>query len=243
MALSVIENGLAFPPLRSGSLRSQVLVLLREAILSGRLRPGDPIREAHLARALRVSQATVREALLQLEHAGLVVRTPNRSTVVTLLTPQDVQERVQLRVLLEGTAGTLAARRMSEQDFAALETRLAAIHKALETDVYLDYVSADLDFHRLIWELAGNKTLCRVLELVTVPLFAYLTIRRSRSLKNLAGKVRSHDPILQAMRSRDPEAIREAFRRHLEESYQQFDEAAGASAHAAPPDHEPQATL
>lgn len=233
MAINVIEQSLAAAPLRKGSVRSQVLGLLREAILSGKLKPGDQIREAHLARALQVSQATVREALLQLEHAGLVVRTPNRSTVVTRLTREEVQERVQLRVLLEGVAAVAAAQRMREEDFAALADRLADIHRALERDVYLDYVSADLNFHRLIWEMSGNKTLCRVLELIAVPMFAYLTILRSRRFTNLAAKVHSHDPILQAMRSRNPEAIREAFTQHLEGSYRHFDEVA-ASAGTAP---------
>jgi DNA-binding GntR family transcriptional regulator len=211
-----------FQPVRTGSVRSRVLETLREAIFSGKLRPGDPIREAHMARALQVSQPTVREALLQLEHAGLVVRNPNRDTVVTSLGPQDVQERARLRVLLEGQAAVAAAARMEESDFARLEQRLAAIHSALERDSYLDYVSADIDFHRLIWQFSGNRTLYLVLDLITVPLFAFLSIRRSRSLKNLARSVHSHDPILAAMRSRDERAILDAFRDHVEGSYRQF---------------------
>ena len=63
-------------------------------------RPGDPLRELHLARELGVSQATVREGLVQLERLGLVVRTPNIGTHVTKLSRQEIEERVELRKLL-----------------------------------------------------------------------------------------------------------------------------------------------
>lgn len=229
---NVNENEAAplFQPVRSGSVRSRVLETLREAIFSGKLRPGDPIREAHMARALQVSQPTVREALLKLEHAGLVVRNPNRDTVVTSLSPSDVRERAQLRVLLETQAAVAAAARMEERDFERLGRRLDEIHAALDQDSYLDYASADLGFHRLIWELSGNRMLYRVLDLITVPLFAFLSIRRSRSLKNLARSVHSHDPILAALRSRNAQAIAEAFQEHVEGSYRQFETEVPATA-------------
>ena len=65
-------------PIRAGSLRQQVQERVFEAILAGHFLPGDPLRELDLARDLRVSQATVREALLRLESTGLVVRVPNK---------------------------------------------------------------------------------------------------------------------------------------------------------------------
>ncbi len=214
--------GGAVRPLRTGSLRSLVYNTLREAIFSGELRPGDPIREAHMARALNVSQPTVREALLQLEHAGLVVRSPQRETVVTRLSAEDIRERAKLRVLLEPEAAIEALPRMGPDEYRILDERLEAIHRALAKDSYHEFVAADLDFHRQIWEFSGNRMLVKVLELITVPLFAFLSIERSRVLKDLARIVRSHDPILAALRSRDETAIREAFRQHIDSSYRNF---------------------
>ena len=72
-----------FKSVKSQSLRECVEDRIRAAIFSGKLRPGDALREMHLARELQVSQATVREALLHLQHAGLVTRTPNAGTIVT----------------------------------------------------------------------------------------------------------------------------------------------------------------
>ncbi|MBM3745565.1 MAG: GntR family transcriptional regulator [Acidobacteria bacterium] len=210
-----------FRPVKVGSVKTRVVAALREAIFSGALQPGTALREAHLAASMGVSQATVREALMILEHAGLVVRT-NRETTVTRLTAKDFAERSRLRVVLEGMAGVQAAALMTEADFAALAGKLDAIHRALERDSYMDFVAADLEFHRFIWAKADNQMLCKILDLIAVPVFAFLSIRRSRSLHNLIRSVRSHDPILAALRSRDEGAIREAFRDHIEESYRDF---------------------
>ena len=172
-----------------------------------------------MAKQLQVSQPTVREALIELEHAGLVVRNPQRDTVVTRLTPDDIRERTCLRVLLEPEAAIEALARMLDGDFAELERRLEAIHQGLARDSYHDFAGADLEFHRTIWRMSGNKLLYKMLDLVTVPLFAFLSIQRSRVLKDLAHVVHSHDSILAAMRSRDEAQIRDAFRQHLEGSY------------------------
>ncbi len=56
------------------SMGAMAAEVLRHAIYSGRFKPGDAVRELHLARQLRLDEATVREALVQLEHAGLVMR-------------------------------------------------------------------------------------------------------------------------------------------------------------------------
>jgi len=231
-----IDNGQkAVRPLRSGSLRTMVYNTLREAIFSGELRPGDAIREAHMARALHVSQPTVREALLQLEHAGLVTRSPQRETVVTRLTSEDIRERAALRVLLESEAAIAAAPRMGPEEFEILDQKLEAIHEALAKDSYHEFVAADLDFHRQIWEFSGNRTLAKVLEIITVPLFAFLSIQRSRVLKDLAHIVRSHDPIAAALRAGDAAAIREAFRQHIDSSYRNFTAESAIEGAQAPP--------
>lgn len=222
-------------PVKSGSVKSRVVDAIREAIFSGQFQPGASLREAHLASSLGVSQASVREALLSLEHAGLVVRSPNRETIVTQLTARDLQERSALRILLEGLAAVQAADNLTDQSLNELQARLAAIHTSLDRDSYMDYVAADLEFHRAIWRLSGNHMLCKTLELITVPLFAFLSIRRSRTLHNLARSVKSHDPILAALQSRDHDAIREAIRSHIADSYSRLSENAGSGFLPVPP--------
>ena len=92
-------------PIKTGLLRNQVRNRIFQGIMEGRLRPGDPLRELDLARDLRVSQATVCEALRQLAPTGLVVCVPNKETLVTRLTQQELRECQWIRMMVEPEAG------------------------------------------------------------------------------------------------------------------------------------------
>src|SRR5579864_3024361 len=155
----IVNEKLFVKPVKTGSLRARIYETLRELIFSGKLAPGDPIREAHMAKALQVSQPTLREALIQLEHAGLVVRNPQRDTTVTRLTEQDVQERTRLRALLEPEAAVAAVSHLGNDEIQMLDRKLEAIHRSLAADSYYDFAAADLDFHRFVWQISGDRTL------------------------------------------------------------------------------------
>ena len=203
-------------PIKSSSLKTQVLGMLREAIFTGAFQPGDALREAHLARDLRVSQATVREALVGLEHVGLVVRVPNKGTYVTRLTAAEVRERLAIRVRLEEMAWQEAARRMTPEHFARLAEHLEALSEAIERNAYFEQAQADLAFHRYIWQQSGNETLYGLLNQLTIPLFAFVSINRGRSRETLKDVVESHEHVVAALESRDPATIKRVLDGHLE---------------------------
>lgn len=214
-------------PIKNGSIRAQVINVIREAIFSGKFRPGDDLRELHLAHDLQISQATVREALLQLEHTGLVVRIPNKGTSVTKLSNEELGERISVRLPLEAIAAVNAARRMKKEDFAELDRRLKKISKTVAKDSTFEYIQADLDFHRFIWRCSGNKTLCQILEHLTAPLFAFLGIQRESDPQRIkGGKLRDivtrHEPIVEALRGGDALSIMDAIRTHIMVSFPQF---------------------
>jgi len=195
---------------------------VREGIFQGVYPPGSPLRELELARRLKVSQGTVREALRGLEHAGLLSKEVNRGSTVTRLTPKDIRERVTLRALLETVAAQQAAELMTETDFAEIEKRLAALDTAVRSDKYYDAAQADLEFHRYIWRCSGNETLCKMLDLITVPLFAFISILRSQGLQRLVTVVDAHEPLIASLRSRDRAVIQSAFETGAVGSYRNF---------------------
>lgn len=191
-------------------------------IFSGKYPPGAPLREARLAQEFGVSQATIREALQGLEHAGLVTRVPNVGTTVIRLTPKDIRERVGLRSMLEVQAAKEAAKRMGAAEFEELDRRLRLMGGFVAGDRYFEAAQADLDFHRYVWTCSGNQTLCSVLERLTVPLLAFVSILRSNGLEHLADVVLAHEPMVEALRSGDEAKIEEAFREGAEASYRDF---------------------
>lgn len=191
-------------------------------MFSGQLEPGAALREMHLARELKVSQATVREGLLQLEHAGFVVRIPNNGTYVVDLSPRQVQERCSVRIQLEQYAAVEAAKRLTSEEFATLDRQVHEISRLASENAYCRMEEVDLEFHRSIWKKAGNAILLRTLEQVAAPLFHYISMRHSQSGENLADMTRPHEPILASMRSGEEEAIRKAVREHIEDAYREY---------------------
>jgi DNA-binding GntR family transcriptional regulator len=206
----------------NGARVPELVARLRDAIFENRLQPGEPIREMTIAREMGVSQATVRDALQRLEHTGLVTRKTNVGTTVTRLSPRDVRERVILRASLEVMAAQQAALRMTESDFGELERRLNLLGEAIQRDGYHEAAQADLEFHRHVWRCSGNDMLCRLLDLVTVPLFAFVSIMRSQGLQKLTSVVAEHSPLIEALRAKDPARIRTAFEKGATSFYDPF---------------------
>src|SRR4029450_3558118 len=113
-------------PVKNRSLSDDVFESLRDAIFSGRLKPGDSLRELHLAKELSVSQHTVRDALVKLERYGLVVRIPNKETIVTRHSSQAIRDRMEIRATLEEKAFLKAAGKLTAEDYEILERKLEA---------------------------------------------------------------------------------------------------------------------
>lgn len=210
-------------PVLAGSLNAQLLEILKTRICAGVLQPGAPLREMHLAREFSVSQATVREALLQLERIGLAVREANRGTTVIRLTPQDVRDRLEIRRELEPKACVKASDGMTEDDFTYLEILAKEIskdRKASEANYY-ETSQIDFQFHRYIWQKSGNALLCSTLEQVTLPLFAFVgLLRQVGRAEQRRGD--PHKPIIEALRSRKARQIERIIHRHFEDSYNHF---------------------
>ena len=184
-----------FEPIKPSSASDLVFEAMRSAIFSGALQPGAALRELHLARELKVSQATVREGLLQLECAHLAVRVPNKGTYVAALSPSEIHERCIVRTHLEQHAAIEAAARLSPEEFDILQQRAEEISRLASENAYYEVEKEDLEFHRFIWQKSGNTLLSRILEQVTMPLFAYILQQLSGRMSPLsrpseAGKTR-----------------------------------------------------
>lgn len=159
-------------PLAPSTLKSHVFQRLRESIVSGRYRPGDRLNESRIAREFGISRIPVREALMQLQEHGLVMNHERRGMFVTRLSEEDVQRINSLRVVLEAEALKLCRLKISKQDAA----RLTAIVERMEAwteRTEMDAAALDLEFHRALWEAAGNPYLTKALDSIVTSLFAH----------------------------------------------------------------------
>jgi DNA-binding GntR family transcriptional regulator len=208
-------------PLRSESLAVQVFKILQEAIFKGTLKPGETLRELELARNLNVSQATVREAMVQLEHSGLVVRLRNRKSEITKFTKEEVRDRLSMRLVLEEMAAIRASQQMTKADFAKLDQLSKDISKAIAGGDQMEVTDADVRFHRFIWEKTGSVILFNTLDQLATPLFAFLGILAKVGMADVR-RLRPHSDLVKAIRSGDPENIRKSVQNHIGGSYKEF---------------------
>ena len=151
-------------------LGDQIVDILRERIISGRLHPGTPLIERELAEQLGVSRIPVRDALMQLEAEGLVVGKPSGRCVIEL-TERDIRELYQVRMTLEKLAVRLAAQNATAADRTALCDKAREMQQAVASNDRQTYRRNDMETHRLIWEISGNTHLVRALQAMLGPIF------------------------------------------------------------------------
>ena len=202
-------------PVERRVLREEIKEQLIDEILGGRLTPGARIVETRIAQQFGVSQAPVREALRDLELFGFVVSSPFRGTQVRRISTEDLSEIYQIRAALEGVAARAAATRIDEAALAHLEDLLGRMRDAAARDDHRAHVDADVAFHHAIVEASGNRLLRQFWQTMRLATTTFLTVAIARrTLHELAER---HEPLLAALRARDPEAAEETRRRHIEE--------------------------
>src|SRR5262245_26392610 len=107
---------IVFAPVKRESTRDVVCAAIREAIFSGDLNVGQRLREVALAEQFGVSRPVIREAFQRLAHEGLVELNSFRGAQVVDLTPEQVDETLGVRLLLEPEAVRLAKKHLTDAD-------------------------------------------------------------------------------------------------------------------------------
>jgi len=189
----------------------QIAGSIRGMIVSGDLMPGDRVVESRIARQIGVGQPTVREALVALEHQGLVVRKANQGCVVTVLTRAEIAQILRVREQLEGMAIELAMEVAPEAEIRKLVDVAREMQEAAQARDLARFFDIDVRFHETLWRLSGNFVLPKLLSQTLMPVLAFLFMRnlRNRDQLELAGAAAAHAEIAQAMLKRDREAGRQ----------------------------------
>lgn len=201
----------------SKTLAQQVAATLREEIIAGELAPGVLIAEVPTADRLGVSRLPVREATLMLEREGLLVLEGRGRRRVRSLDPQDLEEILDLRQLLEPELTALAAERHTAGDLEALEAnlaRLAAAKRFSRVSLF------DIEFHDRLTAAARHSRLGHVWRMSRghIQLFT-AALQRGRHQDARAVRdstVIAHREILDHVRARNAPAARLSVQRHLQ---------------------------
>ena len=196
------------------SLADLAYAAIREEILSGRLRGGERLVEAQLARDLGTSRGPVREALRRLSDEGLADILPRRSAVVRELTDDEIQAIADFRIAIETMAARLAVRRgASTKPLHALVARLT---RAAERGDEPEVVALDLAFHRALCESSANSYLVAAYKTIEAQVRSFTTLADGY-YQDLAALPPEHDAIALALDGGDEALADHAVRDHIEQ--------------------------
>lgn len=202
--------------LAPSTLKTYLVQRLREAVLSGRYKPGSRLNESLIAREFGISRIPVREALFQLQESGLVTNRKRKGMFVTLLSEEDTQKINSVRMILETEALELARARMTPELAAAL-TALVDRMETWSGDL-ADAAALDLEFHRTIWQASGNPYLAKALDSLVTVLFAHKTLEHI-SFELRQWRLNHHRALLHTILGPGEQDIRGALLMHLRIAY------------------------
>ncbi|PYI69624.1 GntR family transcriptional regulator [Arthrobacter livingstonensis] len=145
-------------------LRDDVYESIRDAIVDGTLGPGERLRDPELEKWLGVSRTPIREALLRLERAGLIIAKPGHATIVAPLDPASTVSAQQVVAAMHELATRLAVPSMAGDQLAAMTEANGRFSDALGHDDVELALAADDDFHAVAVGACGNDMIPLVLE-------------------------------------------------------------------------------
>ncbi|WP_161793819.1 GntR family transcriptional regulator [Jannaschia aquimarina] len=196
-------------------MSEQIRDALMERIFDGSLPPGERIIELKVAEEMGTSQAPVREALRELEAAGLVEIRRNRGARVRIVGEAELAEIYGIRAELEGYAGELAAKAAPEIS-AVLDAVLDRMIEAAEASDSKRFAELNSEFHSAIVEAGGNATLAELWRGLHVRSHTRMNVRRNAT--DLYGLAQSHRPIIDAIRSGDAAEARATSWQHVRDN-------------------------
>ena len=210
------------PILEQAPLRVSIADNLREAIIRGDLEPNQRLDEQAIADKFGVSRIPIREAFALLKRDGLVGNKPRHGTYVIGVTDKDIHDIYEFRRIVEGHAIRLVAASVDAESLDQLRGLVERIEAAIFADQSEIMTLNDLEFHRSLVALGGNRRSLQCWEMLA-DLIAVI-IRISRSIHWELPKPPepidpySHSKIIRLIETHEIDAAEAQLRKHLQQS-------------------------
>lgn len=207
-------SGIARITRESASLRDQVTGIIRDAILSGQLAPGQKLVERELCSSLDISRTLLRESLPQLQAEGLIRSVAHKGPSVALIDADEVRDIYQVRRVLETFATREFARNASDEQVRELREQLVALKRPVGADNLRDLLTAEAGFYSVIFAGCGNNVVGQVLTQLNNRIMLYKRLSLS-----VAGRLQETidelEDIVSAIEARDVEKAADRCELHV----------------------------
>lgn len=196
-------------------LRDVVFNTLRQAILTGELKPGERLMEIHLADRLGVSRTPIREAIRKLELEGLVIMIPRKGAQVARITEKNLKDVLEVRRALDTLSVRLACERITDEQLDELKLACANFEAVVKNTNTKAITEADVKFHDIINQSTKNTRLIQLINNLAEQMYRY----RLEYIKDSSYHTRlveEHKVILDAIIRKDVEAASKAVVLHID---------------------------
>lgn len=198
---------MAIEKIEKKTLRHRAYEVLKEQMITAEILPGEKISLRSLAQKLGVSLSPVREALLKLESERIVVIESNKSIYVNNLTPDEMEEVLKLRIMLEILAAERACDFRPDSLLPELAGMLAKMRHSMDEPIV--YLRHNQKFHFTIYHQAHYPILLDIISNLWMRIGPYIFLH-ARERKDISLAMRHHQSIYDALAARDKPGISKA---------------------------------
>ena len=196
------------------TLRERIVETIRNAIVNGQLVPGVRIAEPELADKFGISRTPIREAFRQLESEGFISVVPRKGAIVASISPQDISNFYDLKMVLEGYAAHCAARVLTPADIAKMETVNRQMEAASHKKDLRRVLDLHNEFHDIFLRACGNEKLHAIVQNMVMQFQRFRLILAMPG--KIEGSIRQHKEIIEAFRKKDPDLAGELVRKNAQ---------------------------
>ncbi len=210
MRINTLESSIA----EHQPLPDKIANFVREAIIVGKLKPGEKVSEAKLAEELHISRTPIREAIRMLESEGFVSIIPRRGTIVSEFSLEDLYEYFQIKACLEAFAAASVVDLLSDRDLSKLKRLNEEEMSVIKAGDFSHYLRIHEDFHQTFLTRTGNRKLALLMQQLG------FHIRRLEKIFNDHPEIfitcsETHGNLISAFESRDPKRVREIVEQNI----------------------------
>ncbi len=210
MRINALESSIA----EHQPLPDKIANFVREAIIVGKLKPGEKVSEAKLAEELHISRTPIREAIRMLESEGFVSIIPRRGTIVSEFSLEDLYEYFQIKACLEAFAAASVVDLLTDRDLSKLKRLNEEEMNVIKVGDFSQYLRIHEDFHQTFLTRTGNRKLALLMQQLG------FHIRRLEKIFNDHPEIfitcsETHGDLISAFESRDPKRVREIVEQNI----------------------------
>ena len=203
------------PVERHLTLRERIVEFIKDAVISGSLKPGERVPESEIAEQFGISRTPIREAFRQLESEGFLSMAPRKGAVVSPITARDVREFYTIKSLLEGFAAGIACKTLTEKDIGRLNSINNEMIKNMEKDNVKAFFRLDNQFHEIFLTACGNEKLCALTNQL-VQQFERFRITALALPGRMENSVKQHSEIIEAIKERNDTLVADLVKANAE---------------------------